>query len=84
MTLAPLSSVDRSVMRWLRDREHPQAFSLLSGDATLATLEWQTRGESLATLRSASGEWTLKRGGFLNPHITVRSGERVVGRLSTH
>jgi hypothetical protein len=84
MALTPFSTVDRSALRWLRDRDHPDAFSLLSGDATAATLEWQARGASLATARSASGEWTLKRGGFLNPHITVRSGEVVIGRLSVH
>jgi hypothetical protein len=84
MTLVPLSSVDRSGLRWLRDRDHPDAFSLLSGDATVATLEWQARGASVATLRSAAGEWTLKRGGFLNPHILVRSEGKVLARLSVH
>lgn len=84
MALTPLSSVDRSTLRWLRDRDHPDAFSLLSGEVTAGTLEWQTRGGSLATARSASGEWTLKRAGFLNPHITVRSGETVLARLSVH
>jgi hypothetical protein len=84
MPLTPFSSVDRSTLRWLRDRDHPDAFSLLSGDATAATLEWQSRGASLATARTSSGEWSLKRGGFLNPHITVRSGEVVLGRLSVH
>jgi hypothetical protein len=84
MTLTPISSVDRSTLRWLRDRDHPDAFSLLSGDATAATLEWQTRGASLATARSTSGDWTLKRGGFLNPHITVRAGDVVIARLSVH
>lgn len=84
MPLAPLSSVDRSAFRWLRDRDHPDAFSLLSGDATAATLEWQTRGGSVAIARSASGEWMLKRGGFLNPYILVRSGTNIVARLSVH
>ncbi|MFI5413236.1 MAG: hypothetical protein ACHQ0I_01420 [Candidatus Lutacidiplasmatales archaeon] len=84
MAFTPLSSVDRSALRWLRNRDHPDAFSLLSGDATAATLEWQQRGGSLATARTASGEWSLKRGGFLNPHIIVRSGEVILARLSVH
>jgi hypothetical protein len=84
MALVPFSSVDRSALRWLRDRAHPDAFSLLSGDATAATIEWVTRGASLATARTTSGDWTLKRGGFLNPHVTVRSGEVVIARLSVH
>jgi len=84
MVLTPLASVDHSALRWLRDRDHPDAFSLLSGEVTVATIEWQQRGASLATARSTSGEWTLKRGGFLNPHITVRAGEVVLARLSVH
>lgn len=84
MPLVPLSSLDRTALRWLRSRDRPDAFSLLSGDAMAATLEWQQRGGSLATMRSASGEWSLKRGGFLNPRITVRSGEAEVARLAVH
>jgi hypothetical protein len=84
MTIVPLSSVERSAFRWLRDREHPDAFTLLSGDSTVATLEWRTRGGSLATVRTASEEWTLTRGGFLNPHIWLRSGKTALARLSVH
>jgi len=84
MPLVPLSGVDRTALRWLRGREHPDAFSLQSGESTIATLEWLQKGASLATLRSASNEWTLKRGGFLNPHITARSGNAAVARLSVH
>jgi len=84
MALTPLSSVDHSALRWLRTRDHPAAFALLSGETTVATLEWAQHGGSLATLRTASGEWTLKRGGFLNPHITVRVGETTTARLSVH
>jgi hypothetical protein len=84
MAFVPLSSVDRSTFRWLRGPDPPVNFSLLSGDAIAATLEWGLKGGSLATARSASAEWTLKRGGFLNPHVTVRSGESVAARLSVH
>lgn len=82
--MAPFSSVDRSTFRWLRTRDHPTAFSLLSGETSVATLEWVEKGRSLATLHSASGEWSLKRGGFLNPHITVRSAGASVAHLSVH
>jgi hypothetical protein len=84
MELASFAAVDRSALRWLRDREHPAAFSLLSGDSSVATLEWNAKGGSLATAKSVSDEWTLKRGGFLNPHVTVRSQNALVGRLSVH
>jgi len=84
MAFAPLSSVDRSTLRWLRTRDRPYAFSLLSGDTPVAALEWGAHEGSLATARSASDEWTLKRGGFLNPHITVRAGAAPIARLSVH
>ena len=84
MAVTPFASVDRSTLRWLRTREHPTAFALLSGDATVATLEWAAKGASLAVFRSANGEWTLKRGGFLNPHVTARSAETTAARLSVH
>jgi hypothetical protein len=84
MAISPLSAVDRSTLRWLRERERPDAFSLRAGEATVATLEWTQHGNSLATLRSADGEWTLKRGGFLNPHVMLRSATGVVARLTVH
>jgi len=84
VTLVPLASVDRSGLRWLRDRDHPDAFSLLSGDRTTATLEWQTRGASLATAHTSADTWTLKRGGFLNPHILVKKDGALLARLSVH
>jgi len=84
MDLSPLSAVDRSAMRWLRTKDHPDGFALLSGDLAVATVEWAAKGGSLATARTASDSWTLKRGGFLNPHITARSGEELRGRLSVH
>jgi hypothetical protein len=84
MAISPLTAVDRTTLRWLRTREHPDAFSLLSGETTVATLEWAQRGGSLATLRSSLGDWTLKRGGFLNPHVTVRADEKTLARLSVH
>jgi len=84
MVFQPLVQVDRTNFRWLRTQERPASFSLLSGDAKVATLDWAPGDRSLATLRSAAEEWTLKRGGFLNPHITVRSAEKVRARLSVH
>lgn len=84
MAFTPLSAVDRSTLRWIRARDHPDAFSLLAGETPVATVEWQQRGGSLATAHSSSGDWSLKRGGFLNPHITVRSGEVDLARFSVH
>jgi hypothetical protein len=84
MVLTPISSVDRSAFRWLRDSDHPTAFTLLSGESTVATLAWHRKEGSLATAKGSQEEWTLKRGGFLNPHISVRSGGADIARLSVH
>ena len=72
MDLVPFSSVDRSALRWLRTREKPAEYTLLSGDAPVATLSWQRHGGSLAVAATAEGRWTLKRSGFLGPRVTVR------------
>ncbi len=84
--LVPLASVDRSTMRWQRTSETPLEFVLSSGESPVARLRWAHAGGSLASLDYADGSWTLKRGGFLNPHITVRrsaAGE-VLARLTAH
>jgi hypothetical protein len=39
-------------------------------------MDWSTRWGSLATGRSADGEWTFKRAGFIHPRITVREPGR--------
>jgi|GEM_PF-381235 len=86
MPLAPLSSVDRTALRWLRSAETPVEFTLSSGDSEVAKLRWVEHEGSLASAETPAGAWTLKRGGFLNPHITVRkSGVGAnLARLSVH
>jgi hypothetical protein len=86
VALAPFASVDPSALRWLRTQETPAAFSLRAGDAEVATLTWERPGGSLATARSVETTWTLKRAGFLQPTILVRTGETAepVARLSAH
>jgi hypothetical protein len=86
MALAPFDSVDRSTLRWLRTEGRPLEFTLSAGDSPVARLRWLRDGGSLARAETGSGEWTLKRGGFLNPHITVRTpGSGVnLARLSVH
>jgi hypothetical protein len=72
MALVPFSSVDRSALRWLRSADKPAEFTLLSGDAPVATLAWAKHGGSLATATTTQGRWTFKRVGFLSPIVTVR------------
>ena len=84
--LAPFSAVDVSALRWMRTSGEPPAFSLLSGDRPLAVLRWTRPTGSLATAETSAGSWSLKRGGFLTPHVTIRdaSGRADVGRLEVH
>jgi hypothetical protein len=86
MALNPFASVDRSALRWLRSQENPVEFTLSAGDSPVARLHWLPQGGSLATAETAQGSWTLKRGGFLNPHITVRKpgGGENLARLTVH
>ncbi len=86
MAFVPFGSVDRSALRWLRTGETPMDFELRSGPSRIARLRWSGPGGSLATAESAAGTWTLKRGGFLNPHVTVRgaAGPEPLARLSVH
>lgn len=87
MSLVPFASVDRTALRWLRGAGPRPSFTLSSGDASVATLVWAEGEGSLATADSSEGAWTLKRGGFLNPHITVRAvtnGRGDLARLTAH
>ena len=88
MVPVPLSSVDRSTLRWIRTRESPAAFSLRAGEGEgeVATLSWDRAGGSLATAVTAEQTWTLKRAGFLQPTILVRTPgtPAPVARLTAH
>ncbi len=86
MTLAPLSSVDRSVLRWIRSAETPTEFTLSAGDQPVVVLRWQLHSHAPAHAETGSGTWILQRAGFLNPHITLHTAESgpTVARVSVH
>ncbi len=86
MTLVAFSAVDRSALRWLKTSDRPIGFTLSSGEAEVATLRWKEHPGSLAVAETGTGAWTLKRGGFLNPIVTVRpsSGGADLARLTVH
>ena len=72
MTLVPFATVDRSALRWLRTTDDPPAFTLLSGDQPIELLTWAKATGSLARAETSDSRWTLKRMGFLAPHLTLR------------
>ncbi|MGI0129302.1 MAG: hypothetical protein ACREEC_04005, partial [Thermoplasmata archaeon] len=86
MALVAFAAVDPTSLRWLRRGASPLEFDLLAGDQPVATLIWKSGTGSLATARTASGSWTLKRTGFLNPRVTVRAEGTTtdVAHLSVH
>jgi len=45
---------------------------LYSGDQAVAEVTWATAKGSRARAMIAEGSWTLKRAGFLLPHLTLR------------
>jgi hypothetical protein len=86
METKSFASVDATSLRWLRRSETPLGFDLLAGDQPVGTIDWHGGRGSLATARTALGAWTLKRSGFLNPAVTVRTegGPTNIGRLTAH
>jgi hypothetical protein len=86
MELTPFVGVDATSLRWLRSRDSPLEFDLLAGDPTIGTLRWDGPAGTRATFRTAAQSWTLKRVGFLNPQVTVRSGSPAenAARLTVH
>jgi hypothetical protein len=86
MVLVPFSAVDRSVLRWLRTADSPLEFTLSSADRVVGILRWEKTVGSLATAETSDARWTLKRVGFLNPHLTLRvPGAPVdVARVTVH
>ena len=84
--LRPISGVDASALRWTRIGEGGRAFELRSGDVPVARLLFPHATGSLAHATLAGRTLTLKRGGFLAPHVTVRSEPdgATVARLAVH
>ena len=72
-------------MRWIRPTADRHVYELRAGDALLAQLAWPGGAGSLAHASIAGAELSLKRGGFLQPHVTLRdAGGHDLARLSMH
>lgn len=86
MPFTPFSAVDREALRWLRVSPTTSEFQLLSGDVILGSLLWAKSQGSLAIAQTSDRQWTVKRVGFLHPHVTARRrGEpKDVARLAGH
>lgn len=59
---------------WVQPTPGVHDFELRGEDGELAgRLEWEKESGSLATAEASDGKWSLKRLGFLHPHVTVRA-----------
>ena len=81
-----VADVDAAALRWTRASDSPRSFELRAGDALIARLSFPHGTGSLAHSTQADGAFTLKRGGFLAPHISIRSDPAGpdLARLSVH
>lgn len=90
MPLAPIASVDRSTLRWLRTGGTLPEYTLLAGETAVAVVRFAHRTGAAATAEIAEGTWSLDRRGFLGPHLTVRKEPngspvaRLTNRLGHH
>jgi hypothetical protein len=69
--MIPIAQVQAGPLTWHAERGG-RAFELRSGADVVATLAFEKLFGSLATGRTATGAWTFKRAGFLQPRVTVR------------
>lgn len=84
-TFQRFDGADVRAMRWVRTSDPTQTFELRAGDVLLARLAWAKGTGSLARATLADTTWSLKRGGFLQPHVTVRDPEgKDLARLAMH
>ena len=63
-------------LRWTQPHVLKREYVLLSGEDTVATLEFRNMFGSLAAAASEDGRWTFKRVGFWRAHVTVREADR--------
>ena len=59
---------------WVQPKILDRQFVLRSSENIFGTLSFETAFGTLATATSATGRWTFKRVGFLNPRVTIREG----------
>ncbi|MHB1931424.1 MAG: hypothetical protein ACYCPV_00300 [Thermoplasmata archaeon] len=73
MAYLPFTDSDRASLRWVRTGDRPFTSELRSERGVLGVLRWAKESGSLAHAEGAAFHWTLKRSGFLDPRVSVRS-----------
>ncbi len=60
------------LLRWVPAKGLKRAYELHAASETLGSIRWPRHLGSLAEAEFGGRRWTFKRGGFLQPHVTVR------------
>lgn len=58
-------------LKWIHPDVTKRNYELRAGGERVASLSWDASDNSIATATSESGTWTLRRLGFLNPHVVA-------------
>ncbi len=67
-----LSDAAISKLYWVQPKTLKRQFELRTENNLFGTLDFETTLGTLATAKNATGHWTFKRVGFLNPRVTIR------------
>jgi hypothetical protein len=68
----PLKDMKGNSLQWVQPKLTARRHELRSGDDVFATLTWVKTFGSLAEAVTADGKFTLKRGGFVRPYVSIR------------
>ena len=74
--MEPLTTHRDEKLSWVQPRTFERQFELRAAGSLFGTLRFEKALGTLATASTATGIWTLKRSGFLNPRVTVREAGR--------
>ena len=67
-----LSTVFGLPLYWVQPKTGERQFELCADKRLFGVLRFETAFGTRATAESATGRWTFKRVGFLNPRVTIR------------
>jgi len=62
-------------LAWRQPKSGLRYYELFRGEEAFGTLEFRSLWGTLAIARNPIQDWSFKRMGFLNPHITIRHPE---------
>jgi len=81
--LRPFESYGGGTLRWAQPSRARRYFELVGPDGCYATLEWKGVFTYVAIARTVDGSYSLDRGGFLHPYVTIKKDpyDQEIGRM---